>query len=119
MKCKNPIFIHYVHDMERAIEFYQKVFEVETLSVSPGWSTLDFEQFQLALHILGTDDDEHPMPHAGLNVEVDLIEDRQVVIEENGGVLVWLREPNAFVPVRVASFTDSEGNGFELRQEVS
>ena len=29
-----------------------------------------------------------------------------------------LREPKENVPVRVASFRDPEGNGFDLRQEV-
>ena len=46
------------------------------------------------------------------------MEEMQQLIEAAGGKLLELREPNAFVPVRVASFVDCEDNGFELRQEV-
>ena len=109
--------IHYVHDMARAITFYRDVFEAPVLGESPGWSTLDFGAITLALHILG-DDDEAALPHAGLNLLVDDIEAMAARIEQRGGTLEVLREPNAHVPVRVASFRDSEGNGFELRQEV-
>jgi predicted enzyme related to lactoylglutathione lyase len=42
----------------------------------------------------------------------------QVVIEKNGGKMTELREPGPGVPVRVATFRDPEGNGFELRQQV-
>ena len=42
MKARNPIVIHYVHDMDRAKHFYTKVFEVKPLFVSPGWTTIDF-----------------------------------------------------------------------------
>jgi predicted enzyme related to lactoylglutathione lyase len=119
MRARKPIFIHYVHEMHRAINFYQAVFEVEPTFESGGWTTLDFESFELALHILVPGhDDEDPIPHAGLNMEVDLIEDMQVLIETNGGELLWLREPQPRVPDRVAAFKDTEGNGFELRQHV-
>ena len=60
---------------------------------------------------------EAPLPHAGLNLLVDDIEAVQRDIERLGGRLVELREPGGGVPVRVASFVDCEGNGFELRQE--
>jgi len=52
MKCRNPIMIHCVHDMKRAIGFYAKVFDVQTRFVSSGWTTLDFGAIELALHIL-------------------------------------------------------------------
>ena len=118
MKATNPIFIHYVHDMNRARNFYKLVFDVESSFESPGWSTLNFGSFELALHILGPGDDENPMPHAGLNLEVQLIDDMQSIIETNGGHMIILREPVPNVPVRVATFTDPDGNGFELRQEI-
>ena len=119
MKANHPLFIHYVSNMSRAIEFYRQVFEVDLLSESPGWSTFDFGNFELALHILSPQDQtENPIPHAGLNLLVDNIEAMQHIIETCGGKLTELREPNDFVPVRVASFIDCEGNGFELRQAV-
>ena len=118
MRARQPIVIHYVHDMERAKRFYAEVFDTAPSFESPGWSTLDFGAIEVALHILPADS-EAPLPHAGLNLLVDDIEALQREIEERGGQLVELREPDDFVPVRVASFRDSEGNGFELRQEVA
>jgi predicted enzyme related to lactoylglutathione lyase len=104
--------------MERAKRFYRFVFDVEPLFESPDWTTLDFGAIELALHILypNSIDPEAPLPHAGLNFEVDDIEAIQARVEQNGGVLVELREPQGGVPVRVATLRDSEGNGFELRQ---
>ena len=119
MQARNPIFIHYVHDMDRARRFYETVFEVTPSFASRGWTTLNFGSFELALHILADGHtDEAPLPHAGLNLEVDRIEDMQARIEGQGGALIELREPTSNVPDRVATFHDSEGNGFELRQFV-
>lgn len=118
MKARNPIVIHYVHDMERAKTFYTKVFDVRPSFESPGWTTLDFGAIELALHILSSSNDtESALPHAGLNLEVDNIEEIQADIERLGGALIELREPEGGVPVRVATCRDSEGNGFELRQQ--
>jgi predicted enzyme related to lactoylglutathione lyase len=116
---KNPIVIHYVEDMDRARTFYTSAFGVAVAFASPGWTTLDFGVFELALHILHPGQvDEGPIPHAGLNLEVDLIEEAQGQIEACGGRMIDLREPEPQIPVRVASFVDPEGNGFELRQSV-
>lgn len=118
MRGRDPYFIHYVRNMEQAIAFYNGVFDVHVSFTSPGWSTLDFEGFTLALHILSDGHDDQPIPNAGLNLLVDDIEDLQTRIEAAGGTLTELREPDDFVPVRVASFVDGQGNGFELRQAV-
>ena len=117
MRARNPIVIHYVYDMERAKRFYCEVFGVRPSFESPGWTTVDFGAIQVALHILSpSDGSEGTLPHAGLNLEVDRIEDVQCDIERLGGRLIELREPAGGVPVRVATFADCEGNGFELRQ---
>ena len=119
MNARKPIFIHYVHDMQRACRFYESVFSVTPSFASAGWTTLSFGSFELALHILSAGEmDEAPLPHAGLNLEVDRIEDMQVRIEQNGGKMTELREADSQVPDRVATFRDTEGNGFELRQHV-
>ncbi len=118
MRATQPIIIHYVHDMKRALSFYKTVFDVNANAESPGWSTLDFGAIELALHILGPRDVEAPMPHAGLNLLVADIEEMRDRIHAVGGEMLELREPDGFVPVRVAMFKDCEGNGFELRQEV-
>ncbi|MBT3211396.1 MAG: hypothetical protein HN345_05220 [Planctomycetaceae bacterium] len=117
-KAKNPIIIHYVNDMERAKKFYTQTFCVTPLFESSGWTTIDFGAIELALHILNDDTQcEGTLPHAGLNLEVDNIEEIQTDIERLGGQLTQLREPSGGVPVRVATCQDSEGNGFELRQQ--
>ncbi len=115
MKAKNPMVIHYVHDMDRAKTFYTDVFDVKPSFESPGWTTLDFGAIQLALHITAGDD--ALLPNAGLNLEVDNIEEIQADVEKLGGQLIELREPRGGVPVRVACLRDCEGNGFELRQQ--
>lgn len=118
MKARNPLVIHYVHDMERAKRFYTVAFGVTPAFESPGWTTLDFGAIQMALHMLYPGHDaEGPLPHAGLNLEVDDIEAMQADIERLGGRMIELREAGVGVPVRVAVFRDSEGNGFELRQQ--
>ena len=142
MRGRDPLVIHYVHDMERAQAFYTQALDVSPSFESPGWTTLDLGAIQLALHILHPrsageregpaeepsagereglapriEQPEAPLPHAGLNLLVDDIEAVQRDIERLGGRLVELREPGGGVPVRVASFVDCAGNGFELRQE--
>ena len=114
MKGRNPYVIHYVHDMGRARRFYMEVFGVEPSFESEGWTTLDFGSFQLALHTAG---EEGPLPYAGLVLEVDCIEEIQADVERLGGRMLELLEPREGVPVRVASFQDCEGNGFDLRQQ--
>ncbi len=116
MRCKNPMVIHYVYDMDRAKEFYAKSFQVKTAFESEGWTTLDLDSIVLALHSLPAGDDG-PLPNAGLNLEVDDIESVQADIEALGGRLIELREASGHAP-RVGCFKDSEGNGFELRQHV-
>ena len=118
MKARNPIVIHYVRDMDRAKAFYIGVFDVKPTYESSGWTTLDFGSIEVALHILSSSNDtESTIPHAGLNLEVDHIETMQADIERLGGKLTELREAEGGVPVRVATCQDSEGNGFELRQQ--
>jgi predicted enzyme related to lactoylglutathione lyase len=119
MNGRNAIFIHYVHDMDRARRFYESVFDVSPSFTSRGWTTLRFGAFELALHILTPGHvEEAPLPHAGLNLEVDRIEDMKVRIEMQGGTMIDLREATRHIPDRVATFRDTEGNGFELRQRV-
>ncbi len=120
LKTSSPLFIHYVHDMQRAVAFYRNVFDAQLTFESAGWSTFAFDSFELALHILypGHHDDA-VIPNAGLNLLVASIEAARDAIENNGGAMRELREPDDFVPVRVASFVDTEGNGFELRQHVA
>tara|TARA_B100000686_G_scaffold337907_1_gene409694 strand:- start:223 stop:576 length:354 start_codon:yes stop_codon:yes gene_type:complete len=116
VKAKNPMVIHYVYDMDRAKAFYTETFDVKPSFESAGWTTLDFGAIQLALHTLPADDDT-PIPNAGLNLEVDNIEEIQADVERLGGHMIELIEPRDGVPVRVARLKNCEGNGFEFRQQ--
>lgn len=104
--------------MARARAFYESVFEVSAAVASPGWTELDFDTFRVALHIMDDGVTESPLPHAGLNLEVDHIETMEAAIERAGGRMLELLEARPRIPDRVASFVDTEGNGFELRQFV-
>jgi predicted enzyme related to lactoylglutathione lyase len=96
MNGRKPIFIHYVHDMNRARQFYESVFNVAPSFASGGRTTLCFGSFELALHILSYGDmDEAPLPHAGLCLEVDRIEEMQTRIEQSGGKMIELREADS------------------------
>ena len=107
MKVLSTWLLYYVHDMDRAKEFYMKTFHVKPLKETEGWTELDFGSMVLALHTLpahgaGT------MPHAGLIVQVDNLDEVQADIERNGGRLVEKRDEG------YRCCEDSEGNGFEL-----
>lgn len=95
VKARNPIVIHYVHDMKRAIAFYTGAFDVKPSFESDGWTQLDFGWVDVALHIIDPSwgpENESLLPHAGLNLEVDHIEAIQADIERLGGKLIELRQ---------------------------
>ena len=76
MRPHSPMVIHYVADMGRACAFYRDTLglaEFDTPgSASPGWNTFRCDGLIIALHILPTGESaEGPLPHAGLNLEVD------------------------------------------------
>ena len=123
MRVRNPMVIHYVRDMDRACAFYRDALglapEPTPGSGSRGWNTFRCDGLILALHILpGKDSVEAPLPHAGLNLEVDDLDGAIVALRAAGGELRALQEAGGGVPVRVASVADPDGNGFELRQHV-
>ncbi len=115
--------IHYVRDMDRACAFYRDALGLPEAptpgSGSPGWNTFDCAGLILALHILPEGDSaEGPMPHAGLNLEVDDLDAAVAELQGAGGTLRALHEAGGGVPVRVAEVADPDGNGFELRRHV-
>ncbi len=69
MKAKNPIVIHYVHDMDRAKNFYTRAFDAKLSFESPGWTTLDFGPIELALHILSHSSEPEGRPFASRRAE--------------------------------------------------
>jgi len=118
MKTRDLMIIHYVHDMQSAIRFYRDTLGLDLDQESPGWTTLRCGDALVALHILSPDMEEAPLPHAGLNLQVD---DLDAAVEEAktaGAHVLAIREAGGGVPVRLAELRDPDGNGFELRQFV-
>ena len=118
MRVHTPIIIHYVHDMDRAYAFYETTLGLTPDTRSAGWATLKCGDFVVALHIVEAGEPEAPLPHAGLNLEVDDLDAAVEELQAGGGTVRRLREAGGGVPVRLAEVSDPEGNGFELRQWV-
>ena len=118
MNARDPMIIHYVEDMDRALRFYRDVICLEVIEASPGWSTLRCGGCTVALHILGPGMNESAVEHAGLNLRVDDLDAAVAEIIAGGGHVKEVREAGGGVPVRIAELSDPEGNGFELRQTV-
>jgi predicted enzyme related to lactoylglutathione lyase len=112
------MFIHYVHDMDRAVGFYRDVFDLPVVQHTPGWSMLHCGGATIALHILSEKSSEGVARHAGLNFLVQDLDASIDAVVAAGGKHVVTREPTDFVPVRMCELKDTEGNGFELRQFV-
>ena len=74
----------------------------------------------VALHILPAGESaEGPLPHAGLNLEVDDLDAALAELRAAGGEVRAIHEAGGGVPVRVAEAADPDGNGFELRQPLA
>ncbi len=116
MKANDPMYILYVTDMDRAVEFYSKTFELPVVQHTPGWSMLRLAGSTLALHILSPNSIEDIVEHAGLSLNVLDLDAAIEAVVANGGKHIVTREPTSFVPVRMCEVRDTEGNGFELRQ---
>jgi predicted enzyme related to lactoylglutathione lyase len=119
MQVKDPLFILYAYDMDRALGFYRDTFELKVVQHTPGWSMLQCGGATIALHILSKDSAESVVPHAGLNLNVEDLDTAIEVVVAAGGEHMVTREATDFVPVRICELRDTEGNGFELRQFVS
>lgn len=119
MPATDPMFILYVHDMDRALTFYRRAFELEVVQHTPGWSMLRCGGATIALHILSRGSTESVAPHAGLSLQVGDLDAGIAAVLAAGGEHLVTREPTDFVPVRMCEVRDTEGNGFELRQFVA
>ncbi len=117
MKTYNPMIIHYVNDMDRAYAFYNETLGLTPDTRSEGWSTLRCGDLLVALHILG-EGEEHPLPHAGLNLQVDDLDAAVEELKAAGASILAVREAGGNMPVRLAEVKDPDGNGFELNQFV-
>lgn len=119
MQVKDPMYILYVTDMDRAVAFYQNTFDLPVVQHTPGWSMLRLEGSTLALHIISPGSRENVVSHAGLSLNIDDLDAGIAAVVAAGGEHIVTREPTSFVPVRMCELKDCEGNGFELRQFVA
>ena len=118
MKTRDPLFILYVHDMDRALKFYCDAFDLKIVQHAPGWSMLRFGGATLALHMIFPGSKESTCAHAGINFQVDDLDSAIEEVLASGGEHTVTREPDDFVPVRMCELRDTEGNAIELRQFV-
>lgn len=118
MEVRNPVVIHWVHEMEGALAFYKGLFGIDSTSESPSWSVLDLGPLKLALHRVGPGQDEQPLRDAGLNLEVDDLDDAVEAVEALGGAVRGVRATAPPLALRVALCADVDGNAFELREQV-
>lgn len=116
VKTRDPLFILYVRDMDRALRFYRDTFDLDVVQHTPGWSMLRFRGSTIALHITGSSD--AICRNAGINFQVDDLDAAIEAVLAAGGEHVVTREPDDFVPVRMCELKDTEGNAIELRQFV-
>ena len=119
VKVRDPLFILYVNNKDRAVAISRDTFDLEVLQHTPGWSMLRCGGATIALHILSPRSSEAVAPHAGLNLHVDDLDAAIASVVAAGGEHIVTREPTDFVPVRMCELRDTEGNGFELRQFVA
>ena len=101
MNARDPMFIHYVEDMDRALWFYRDVIGLEVVDASPGWSTLRCGGCTVALHILGPGMNEAAVDHAGLNLCADDLDGAVAEVIAGGGHVKEVREAGGGVPVRM------------------
>lgn len=116
---RSLMIIQYVHDMDAAVDFYRDGVGLELETRSPGWSMFRCGDALLGLHGIYGDVAERPVPHAGLNLQVDHLDPAIERAVAHGARLVEIREPEPRVPVRLGVLIDPAGNGFELRQQMA
>jgi|SRR5579872_2770255 len=116
---RNLMVIQYVHDMAKAVAFYRDGVGLPVIAESSGWSMLACGDAMLGLHGIYAGVAERPVPHAGLNLQVDDLDPAVERAVAHGATLTEIREPEPGIPVRLGVLVDPSGNGFELRQQMS
>lgn len=116
MNAREPMFIHYVGNMARAVAFYRGVLGLQVMMESPGWSMLRCGDCTIGLHQIYPQQKEGLLPHAGLNLRVDDLDGAVDAVKAGGGEVVALRPASGGVPFNLALIRDTEGNALELRE---
>ena len=118
MKPLAIMTIQYARNVGRALAFYRDAIGLDVVEASEGWANLKFDGGYLALHSLHPGMIEHPVPFAGLNLQVADLDSFVARAKAAGAQLKEVVEPERGIPIRLAVMIDPEGNGFELHQRV-
>ncbi len=105
----------FVQDMDRAINFYEKAFDLKTLQKSPFWTNLDCGHGIVALCSAGN---KTELKETVLILEVDNYTEAIERIKENGGQVIKVADPYPGVPIYNVVFTDTENNQLTASQKV-
>jgi len=119
MLVKDPLFILYVHDMDRALKLYRDTFDFEAVQRMPVWSMLRCRGANIALQLLSKDSTKSVALHAGHYLHAEDLDAGIIAVCEAGGEHIVTRKATDVIPVRKCELRDNERNGFELRQLVS
>lgn len=122
MSDKGPsalMVIRYVYDMSRAVDFHRDGLGLKLVTQASGWSLLSCGESLVGLHAIYKGVEERPVPFAGLNLRVNDLDGAVQLAMAHGATLVEVREPEPRLPLRLAVLLDPDGNGFELRQELT
>ena len=114
MKLEKIKYLILAQDMDRAIQFYAKVFGLTASVQSEWWSELNFGDTIVALHGGG---DGSPN-RTDLSLQVDNIVAACRLIREAGGRIVAEPDKRDGEPIVLATFADTENNQVMLTQWV-
>ena len=96
--------IKYVHDMDRAVEFFRDRLGLELRFQSSHWTEFSTGETTLALHAAS---DSHPAGSAQIGFGVDDIDSFYSAAKGDG--VEFTAEPTETFGHRIAKFKDSEG----------
>ena len=114
MKLQKIKYLLMAQDMERAVKFYQSVFELTPTVESDFWSEMTFGDCIVALHG-GGDGSRNP---TDISFQVDNIVVACRIIKENGGKVVAQPEQRPGEPIVLAVVADTEGNEIMITQWI-
>lgn len=114
MDIQKVVFMLMAQDMDRAIALYSDVIGLEVRYRSPNWTEMAYGDAVVALH--GGGDGE--VKSTGLGFTVADIEAACREVSAGGGKVMSGPSERPGEPIMLAHLADTEGNGFELAQEV-
>ena len=116
MKPLALMIILYVADLPRALAFYRDAVGLDVEESWEGWVKLRCGSAFLGLHALFPGMTEGLAPHAGLNLQVQNLDEAIAAAVQGGAILRQADDPRPHVPIRLAILVDPEGNVFEMHQ---